>query len=624
MSGPQDEIDALTKQVAALTARVYQLEQIRGISSPSHKEPVPQPQQQPPASPPAGTTLRPPLAQTGSGPLPPPTPSPRPSTQSRPILRSPFSRDEAGLEKQIGQFWLNRIGIIALLFGVSYFLKYAFENNWIGPAGRVAIGLLAGIGLIVWSERFRNRGHAAFSYSLKAAGIGTLYLSLWGAFQIYHLIPAAAAFVAMVIVTLATISLAVSQDAELLASFALAGGFSTPVLLSTGQNHEVVLFSYVALLDLAILAMAVFKPWRRLLWGSFLGTIILYIGWYSDYYSPDQRTLTVCFATLFAIIFAAIPLACPYEQSKRFTGPSVTLTLLPLFNAALFFLALYDMYERETVELTWFALALAAFYLSIGGALQKRFSKRDTAFLRLLHVAIAIAFITIAIPLKLEGQWITISWLIESAALLSMSVKTHTNFLRYMASAALVLGILRLLFYDHFHTETLVFNLRFFTYLIAITVLGGIAFFGKRYASEKEMPLIYIAAIGVNLLALIALTLEVSDYFIRRMAAASGNRFLFYHQLALARDFSYSAIWLLYGAVLMTIGFWKRSAFIRWQALILIAFTIGKVFMYDVSQLGGSYRIVSFIALGAVLLGISFIYQRDWLKLSSGSSEKSA
>jgi uncharacterized membrane protein len=138
------------------------------------------------------------------------------------------------------------------------------------------------------------------------------------------------------------------------------------------------------------------------------------------------------------------------------------------------------------------------------------------------------------------------------------------------------------------------------------------------------MPLIDLAAVGVNLLALIALTLEVSDYFARRMQA-SGDRFLFYrqNQLTLARDFTYSAIWLIYGVVLMTIGFQKRSAFVRWQALILIAFTIAKVFMYDVSQLGGTYRIVSFIALGAVLLAISFIYQRDWLKLSSDSSEKS-
>jgi uncharacterized membrane protein len=623
MSGPPDEIDVLAKQVASLTARVYELEKRSGISD-SRKEPVPQVQPQQHAATPGGTILQPSLAQvvtnSNSGPI---SSAEQPLTESQPRLRSALPTEDAGLEKRIGQFWLNRIGIVAVLFGVSYFLKYAFENNWIGPAGRVAIGLLAGIGLIVWSERFRSRGHAAFSYSLKAAGIGTLYLSLWGAFQIYHLIPAAAAFVAMVIVTLSTISLALSQNAELLASFALAGGFSTPVLLSTGQNHEVVLFSYVAVLDVAILAMAIFKPWRRLLWGSFLGTIILYLGWYSDYYSADQRPLTICFAALFAVIFAAIPLACPYEESKRFTGPSITFTLIALFNAALFFLALYDMYESETVKLTWFALALAAFYLIISSALRKRFPKHHTTFLHSLHVAIAIAFITIAIPLKLQGQWITISWLIESAALLWMSVRTHTNFLRYMATVALILGIFRMLFYDHFQTETLLFNLRFFTYLIAIAVLGGIAAFGRRYASEKEMPLIYIAGMGVNLLALIALTLEVADYFARRMAV-SGNRFLFYHQLALARDFSYSAIWLLYGAALMAIGFRKRSAFIRWQALILIAFTIGKVFIYDVSQLGGSYRIVSFIALGAVLLGISFVYQRDWLKLSSNSSERSA
>ena len=72
----------------------------------------------------------------------------------------------------------------------------------------------------------------------------------------------------------------------------------------------------------------------------------------------------------------------------------------------------------------------------------------------------------------------------------------------------------------------------------------------------------------------------------------------------------------------MTVGFWKRSPFARWQALILIALTTGKVFLYDVSQLGGSYRIVSFIALGAVLLAISFVYQRDWLKLSAREDEK--
>jgi len=536
----------------------------------------------------------------------------------------PHAKEDANLEKKIGQYWLNRIGIVALLVGVSYFLKYAFENNWIGPGGRIAIGLLAGIGLILWSERFRSRGHKPFSYSLKAVGIGTLYLSLWGAFQLYHLIPASAAFLAMAVVTAATIALALTQDAELLASFAIVGGFATPVLLSTGQNHEIVLFSYVCLLDLAILAMAAAKPWRRLLWGSFAGTIFLYTGWYVQYYSDAQRTVTILFAALFAAIFAAIPLATRHDRSTQFGGPSVTLTLLPLLNAAIFFLALLGMYAQEKVTLTWYALALAGAYLGIGNAFKWRFPGQDTRFASLLHVSIAIGFITIAIPLKLNAQWITIGWLIESAVLLWISVRTKVDFLRYLAATALVMGIFRLLVVDQFQTETLVFNARFATYAVAIAVLGGIVKFGKPHASQNEMPVLYAAQVALNVLALIALTLEASDYFNRQLAASYrlGAGYAGYAHFRLAHDFSYSAIWLIYGAALMAIGFWKRSAFNRWESLVLIAVTILKVFLYDVSVLQQGYRILSFVALGAVLLAISFIYQRDWLKLSSRSSEE--
>ncbi len=511
-----------------------------------------------------------------------------------------------------------------MLIGVSYFLKYAFDNNWIGAAGRITIGLMAGIGLILWGEWFRSRGHKAFSYSLKAIGIGTLYLSLWGAFQVYHLIPAAAAFLAMAVVTAATIAMALTEDAELLASFALIGGFATPVLLSAGANHEIVLFSYVCLLDLAILVMAIGKPWRRLLWGSFAGTIILYSGWNMNYYSRDQRPITVFFVAFFAAIFAAVPLTTRYGRSTRFPGPSVTLTFLPLLNAGAFFLALYDMYEREPATLTWYALALAAAYLGISSLFKRRFPEQDTKFINLLHVAIAVAFITIAIPLKLDGQWITIGWLIESATLLWVSVRMRVDFLRYLAVSALILGISRLLVYDRFYTQTLIFNARFATYLVAIAVLGGIVRFGKRYATDKEKPFLLLATIFLNILALIALTSEASAYFDRQLQASNEARlgYASYLQLRLARDFSYSAIWLVYGAALMAAGFWRRSALLRWQSLVLIALTIVKVFAFDMSTLDKGYRILSFVALGAVLLAISFIYQRDWLKLSSGSSEE--
>jgi uncharacterized membrane protein len=145
------------------------------------------------------------------------------------------------------------------------------DNHWIGQLGRVLIGLVAGAGFIVWSERFRTKGYPAFSYSLKAVGSGILYLSLWAAFSIYHLMPAGVAFAAMILVTAFNGFMAWSQDAELLALYAIVGGLSTPLLVSTGGNHEVALFSYLLVLDVAVLVLVALRPWSRLLFGAFTG-----------------------------------------------------------------------------------------------------------------------------------------------------------------------------------------------------------------------------------------------------------------------------------------------------------------------------------------------------------------
>jgi uncharacterized membrane protein len=611
MPNPADDVEALKAQVAALTARIDVLEQRLGGFAPQRpQDPVP-------------------LSSASAGKAEPPKPFP-----ALPATRQPASPASLGtlsgsrtvktestsLEKKIGQYWLNRIGIVAVLVGVSYFLKWAFDNNLIGPTGRVLIGVLLGIGLILWSERFRARGHAPFSYSLKAVGIGTLYLSLWAAAQYFHppLISVSMAFTAMVLVTAATIVMALTQNAQLLAAFALVGGFATPVLVSTGENHEIALFSYVCLLDLAVLVMTTVRPWRRLLWGSFCGTQILYWGWYIEHYSgTHDRPLTLLFASLLAAIFAIIPLATPFERSTRFKGPSVTLIVVPLLNAASFFLALLALYESKTETLTWYALALAAAYLFLSNAFKRRVTQEEGRVINLIHVAIAVAFITIAIPLKLSHHWITLGWLVEAAVLLWIAVRTKTDFLRYLAVVALVLGIFRLLVFP-ISADTLIFNARFATYAVAIAVLGGIVYFGGR-ASEAEQGFVRVAGIALNVLALISLTLEAMDYFNRRQiqSYALMGRGGGYQEFWLEREFAYSAVWILYGAGLMAVGFWRRSAFIRWQGLVLMAVTIVKVFLYDSRYLNTGYRVLSFIALGVVLLAISFVYFRS----SSHSSE---
>jgi len=625
MANPQDELEALRAQVASLTARVHRLEQSAGIEPQfSAATPPPPAVPRPPGEEARIRVLR---EEAERGPVPPPPPMPH--IPARPAVAAPrlapsAQRSSEDLEGTIGKLWLNRIGIVAILIGVAYFLKYAFDSGWIGPGGRVAIGLIAGIAVVVWSESFRRKGSVAFSYSLKAVGIGILYLSLWAASQYFHLVPASVAFVAMILVTASTITLALTQDAEILAVYAMIGGFSTPVLVSTGENHEIILFSYVLLLDVAILAMVAYKPWRRIVWGAMLGTAVMYIGWTAQYYDSTERTVTVLFASAFFVVFALIPLLTPLTRSRWHPGMSITLTLLPLVNGGAYFLALYAMYDRETVTLTWFALGLAGVYLLLSSQFKRRVDGEPDVVktVNLLHVAVAIAFITVAVPLKLDAHWITIGWLIESAVLLYVGVKSDAHFLRIFAGCTLALGVCRLLFIDNFSSQMLVFNARFATFLVAIAIMAGIVVAGNRFASEREKPFIMMAGIALNALALIALTREANDYFTRHIAETYQQRNMYEasRQLEIARDFSFSAIWILYGAALMIVGFWKRSAFIRWQAMVLLAVTIGKVFLYDSRELQQVYRILSFIALGVMLMAISYAYHRDWFKLSPKKS----
>ena len=604
------ELQEVKTLLRELTARVYRIELALKLE--------PRPVAEPPAAAPVATRRPASPAPAPPKPLNAPYPvGPTPTAVARPV--------ETDLESRIASHWFNRIGIAAVLIGVSYFLKFAFDNEWIGPAGRISIGLLAGIAVVVWSERFRTRGYRVFSYSLKAVGIGVLYLSLWGAFQVYHLIPAGMAFFSMLIVTAATAAMALAQNAEVLAAFALTGGFSTPILLSTGQNRELQLFLYIAILDLGALALVIFKPWRRLLLLSYAGTLLLYIGWYSEYYNRSELRLTLAFATLFFAIYAIAPLVArdPVNQNDFFVAVPLFLAFV---NAGVYFLQVYAMLEEINKSLTaWFALALAAVYIFLSRQVRARSSSaRVSQTLHFLHLALAVVFITIAIPIRLNAHWITMGWFVEAAVLLWVAARLKSDFLNVFAIGALCLGVVRLLAIDNFYATTLIFNARMATFAVAIAVLGLTASYGAARSDDAAKTVAAGAVVTLNILALVALSREVSDHFTRQVSTRTTqwtvNNWTDYRHIQIVRDFTYSALWMSYGALLMIVGFLRRSAFVRWQALILIAVTTVKVFVYDVGQLDRVYRILSFIVLGILLLAISFVYQRDLLQLSTRRS----
>ena len=242
-----------------------------------------------------------------------------------------------------------------------------------------------------------------------------------------------------------------------------------------------------------------------------------------------------------------------------------------------------------------------------------------------LHLAVAIGFITVAIPIRLDAHWITIGWFVEAGVLLWVGNRIQSDFLNAVALGALVLGVGRLLVIDDFRTTQLVFNMRMATYTVAVAVLGAVAWFASQRADGAATMVAKVAVVALNILALIALSREVADYYARQVAVIHPVKtypwraaYTEIHRIDIARDFTYSALWMAYGAMLMVVGFVRRSAFVRWQALILIAVTIGKVSIRR-SELDRGYRIVSFIVLGVLLLAISFVYQRDWLQLSAKS-----
>ena len=610
-----DSQSGLEDQVKELRMRVRRLEETlasRGIypqAAPRVAEPVMQ------------TAPILPVAQMAQGDL-----SPASFEDAPPLFAGSTAKktDSRSLESKIGSQWFNRVGILAVLIAMAWFLKLAIDNQWIGPAGRVLLGLVAGAGLIAWSERFRAKGYAAFSYSLKAVGSGILYLSLWAAFSLFHLIPSSAAFAAMILVTAFNGFMAWAQEAELLALYGIVGGLSTPVLLSTSGNHEVTLFSYLLLLDIGVLVLVVLRPWSRLLFAAFLGTVVYFGGWLGEYYTDSQAWRTAPFLTCFFLIFAFGPRLIrrkEIDETHMSAWDNLALVVLPVVNAALGFISFHGLIDQPKSSWAgpWLAVAFAAFYLLILRLPERGWFRASPPVLASLHLATAVVFLTLPIPLKAHGHWLTVGWLVEGGALFWVAIRVRSVLLRVLAVLCFALGLVALLALNPGVSSTPIWNARFGSYCVAIAVLAFGAWLGSRQTGETYPesafpgPAVAFASILVcNALILLAVSLEIHNYWWVFHLHGKSRLSQDYEMYA---QFTYSAWFMIFGAILLSVGFGRASAFLRWQALVLLAVAVGKVFVVDVSELSQGYRILSFLGLGVLLLGVSYIYQRDWLNL---------
>jgi uncharacterized membrane protein len=324
-----------------------------------------------------------------------------------------------------------KVGVIVLFLGVAALLKYAADQGWLSVPMefRLAGIAAAALGALVFAWRKRE-SHRLFALSLQGGAIGVLILTIFAAFKLYALLPAAFAFALLVVVVAGGAMLAVLQDAMALAVLAIVGGFLAPILISTGHGNHVALFSYYAVLNAAVFAIAWIKPWRALNLIGFAFTFGIGTWWGVLDYRAEFFSSTEPFLLLFFAFYLLLPLLYALRQAPE-RRDFVDGTLV--FGTPLIAFALQvALLERARMPLAFSAIGAAAIYVVLAALELRRFG------LKLLgesHALLALGFATLAVPLALSAQATACTWAIEGAALVWLGLRQQRALPRWIGYA---------------------------------------------------------------------------------------------------------------------------------------------------------------------------------------------
>ncbi len=542
-------------------------------------------------------------------PEPEPVPPLRPTVEPEPPPRFGTALSAYQLESIIGRRWVGWIAMLLILFATAFFLKYAFDNRWIGELGRVSIGIALGIAMCLGGFRFQQRGWRIFSQILTAGGVALLYLSTYAAFGYYNLVGQKTASVYLVILIALAGVLSLVYNAPAIAIMALVGGFLTPLLLHSEQNQYSSLFMYLFVLDAG--ALALLKHWRGLSSIAYFGTQLLFWLWYGEHYHQELRGPVLAFQVAIFLLFLLAHLA---RQLIRRDAATFEDTLLLTVNPFAVFVTTYHLFNSTHHE--WMgalAIFMAVVYAGAAGLLWER--ARESRREILLFVAVALTFVTIAIPIQLESNWITIAWAVEGLAILWAALEIRSVRLRVQAFVLFGLAFVKFLLWDtpygYRPAFIPVFNGYFLSSLLMIgCFLGAVYLYhraGNRKLIEGRITMLVIALLAAIAFWLL-ISIETHTFFVGRAlmqttpADIEHERWL--GQMAL------SVLWSAYAAALAALGFVRRIAAARWAALALFALTVIKAILVDIAQLRSIYRIVVFFVLGILLLIVAWSYHR--------------
>ncbi len=385
------------------------------------------------------------------------------------------------IEKIFSENLLTKIGIVTLVLGIAFFVKYAIDQDWINEIGRVGIGLLTG-GIIIGIAHKLKEKYQVFSSILVGGGISVLYITITLAFREYELFSQPLAFGLLIAITIFSVILSLFYDRRELAIFSLLGGFASPLMISTGSGNYIVLFSYILILNTGMLILAFRKKWHVIGIISYVLTLIFFWSWLIVSFENQFKGATL-FAALFFVQFYILALIDHFKGEHKVTAYQGILILTNNLSLFLACLTIFTDYPYDVKGLV--TIIIAAINAIVMIALFRK-SEIDRNLIYLI-IGVVMTFVNLAIPIQMDGYVITMFWAVEMAVLLWLWQKSQIQIFRIgflIVAGLVVFSYLMDIAHNYVPTETampIILNSIFITGLV---VIGG--FFVSKLLLHKE------------------------------------------------------------------------------------------------------------------------------------------
>ena len=391
----------------------------------------------------------------------------------------PRQKKQVNYEKFIGENLFGKIGILIFVIGVGFFVKYAIDKNWINETFRTVLGFLTGAVLLAVAERLQKK-YRTFSSLLAGGAFAVFYLTVAIAFHYYHIFSQTMAFIILIGVTVFMSVLSVVYNRRELAIISLVGGFLAPFIVSSGEGSYLVLFTYVSILNLGMFGLSIYKKWGELPMISFVFTWLIMGIFLLFSYTSSSTVISghlFLFTTLFYFIFL-LPVFSILrgEDMRTMVFVIITNNFIYLLSGALFLRNMGWSFKASGLLSLFIAL------VNLGLVLWLWKSRKDYKFLVYTTLGLVLTFVSITVPIQLDGNCITLVWASEMVLLLWLYIKSRIRVYEYAAKILVgltfisyLMDIYSVVMHEHHAVSTIFLNSSFATSLFVGLAMGAFA-----------------------------------------------------------------------------------------------------------------------------------------------------